>query len=158
MQNDKQQAKEAIRKLIASALCDLIAYMGSVKDPFIVGGQYSNDKLIEVFHGWLFSKKFDINGVNESTKTWVEMYQQNMLAGSKEFITPPTPKPTSEPPLGPLPPMPPKSSQTEDTVLDDGYYNGEDWKSEENRPKKWTDEGEQWKEGNDDDDENLSLA
>lgn len=162
MQNDKQQAKEAIRKLIASALCDLIAYMGSVKDPFIVGGQYPNDKLIEVFHKWLFSKKFDIKGVDETAKTWFKMYQQNMFAGSRKFVTPPEPpeppepsklsEPSepSEPPPGTLPPMPPALPQTKDDIPDDGYFNDDEWKPKEDRKKRWTEEGEDWKKGKDD--------
>lgn len=151
MQNDLHEGQEAVRKVIGSALCDFLAYLSSVKDPFITGGQYPNDKLLATFNKWLSNRKFDITGANESTKVWLLMCQQNMFSGDKNFDSP---SPTSPPPP-PLPPPPPDSppSQEDDVIPDEGYFNGEGWKSEDEQKERWQDEGEDWKEKGFNDDE-----
>jgi hypothetical protein len=151
--NKLQEHKEALRKLIGSALCDFVAYLNSIKDPIIIGGQYSNKKLLAIFRDWLLIKKFEIDGVAEEGKSWIRMCKTGIFTGPKESVTPPKPAdpaPTTPPkPPESSAPTPPVSSPTNDSSPnDDGFYTGDEWKSDGERPKSWTDEGEDWKDDN----------
>lgn len=163
MPNDPQQAKEAVRKLVGSALVDLVAYLGTLKDPIIVGGQYPNDKLVAAMRKWLFERKFDIEDINESAKTWLLMCFQGIFSGDKNFVKPPTPPKQTEPlpppqpplkqtePLPPLPQSPPHDAppppHANDAIPDDGFFKEDGWKPEEDQKERWQDEGEDWKKG-----------
>ncbi len=139
-ESEMQEYKESLRKLIGSALCDFIAYLNSIKDPVIVGGQYSNEKLLAIFRDWLLIKKFEINGITEGAKGWIRMCQEGVFTGPEGSVTPPKPAP----PAAPASPGPPTNN---DSSPDDGFYTGGEWTPDDERPKNWTEEGEDWKGG-----------
>jgi hypothetical protein len=167
--------KEATRKLLGAALCDLVAYIGSTKESFVVGGQYTNDRLIKVFREWLNERRFDIEGSSDLGKVWLDAGKQGIFC-PKEGLPPLAPKapkkPRKEPPRPPtddsvpdngcVPPgwkdgkflqeplRPPVSPADDDSEPDDGYFKEDAWKPEEDRKDNWTQEGEDWK-GDDDD-------
>lgn len=132
--------KEKVRKLIGAAILDFVTYFNSIKDPIIVGGQYSNDKLLTVFNDWLSTRNFSIKDCAPSTHKWLDMCHSGLFTG-QEVVIPPKP---SKPKL-PKPPTPTTPPHIDDPTPDDGYYNGNDWKPDAERPKSWTDEGEDWK-------------
>lgn len=143
--NDFAKKKEATRKLLGAALCDLIAYVGSTKESFVVGGQYPNDRLIKVFREWLNERRFDIEGSADLGQVWLDAGKQGIFC-PKGFAPPAAPK-APEKPLRP-PVRPPK----EDSVPDKGYFKEDAWKPEEDKVDGWEQEGEQWKDNEDDDD------
>jgi len=140
--NDFAKKKEATRKLIGAALCDLIAYIGSSKESFVVGGQYPNDKLIKVFREWLNSRRFDISEATDLTEVWLNASKQGTFC-PKEGLPPASPKAPKKP-RKPLVRPPDEASEP-----DEGYFKEDAWKPEEDRKDNWTDEGEDWKDGND---------
>ena len=145
---DFTKKKEATRKLLGAALCDLVAYIGSSKESFVVGGQYPNDRLIKVFREWLNERRFDIEGSSDLGKVWLDAGKQGIFC-PKEGL----------PPLAPKAPKKPRkplvSPPDDDSEPDDGYFKEDAWKPEEDRKDNWTQEGEDWKgdEGEKDGDE-----
>jgi hypothetical protein len=112
--NLQKQSKEATRKLIGAVLCDFVEYMESIKDPFIVGGQYPNDKIRNVFLKWLDYRNFNIANVSDSSKLFFKLCEDNVFAGLEK-----TPSTT-----------PPPSS--ENNAQKDGWQEEEeDWKEDE---------------------------
>lgn len=141
-----EKQKEILRKLIGAALSDLIAFVGSTKEPFIIGGQYKNDKLIEAFKLWLYNRKFSIDDVNrEPLKSWLNLCQRGMFTGPKGFVEPPPEKEEAKPPVQFQPDE--SSPPLDENDPDPGYFNGDEWKPKEKRKKNWTEEGEDWKDG-----------
>ena len=126
--NDSQA--KMLRKLVGAALCDFITYVESIEDPFIVGGQYPNDKFVNAFHAWLLSRKFELEGANKHVKNWIRLYQQGTFAGPKDSDTSPSENHVDKSPKSPKSPKPSKPPQEENVTPDDGYYNGDDWKPE----------------------------
>jgi hypothetical protein len=139
---DFTKKKEATRKLLGAALCDLVAYIGSSKESFVVGGQYPNDRLIKVFREWLNERRFDIEGSADLGQVWLDAGKQGIFC-PKEGLPPATPKAPKKPRKEP--PRPP----TDDSGPDDGYFKEDAWKPEEERKDNWTQEGEDWKDGDD---------
>lgn len=78
------ESKEKVRKLIAAAFCDFVAYLGKREDPFIVGGQYENKKLIEIFREFLKTRNFSANDIGDEAKNWLLFCEQNMFGGDNE--------------------------------------------------------------------------
>lgn len=139
-----KEAGEIARKLVGAALCDFVSYLTSMKDPFIVGGQYPKDKLVNVFHEWLFNKQFAIKGAHESTNTWNTLCRDGVFCPDGPVSAPPAK--TAPPPPMPLPPMP-HTPEPLDDLPEDGHFNGDEWKPESERKERWQDEGEDWKDG-----------
>jgi hypothetical protein len=135
---DFTKKKEATRKLLGAALCDLVAYIGSAKESFVIGGQYPNDRLIKVFREWLNERRFDIEGSSDLGKVWLDAGKQGIFC-PKEGLPPLTPKAPKKPR------KPPVSPPVDDSEPDDGYFKEDSWKPEEDRKDHWTDEGEDWK-------------
>jgi hypothetical protein len=140
--------KETLRKYVAAALCDFLAYVTSIEDPIIVGGQYPRDKMLSVFSQWCFDRQINIEITCDDSKLWLNSCQQGNMIGSIDAVPPPI------------------SSEIKETIpdfelIDDekgkSYFEGDEWKPEEDRPKKWVDEGEDWKKG-DNDEENAAPA
>jgi hypothetical protein len=148
MSDDFTKKKEAMRKLLGAALCDLVAYIGSTKESFVIGGQYPNDRLIKVFREWLNERRFDIEGSADLGKVWLDAGKQGIFY-PKGFVPPATPKVPKKAPREPLQPS------TDDSVPEEGYFSEDAWKPEEERKKNWTEEGEDWRgdEGKKDGDE-----
>ena len=146
--NDFAKKKEATRKLLGAALCDLIAYIGSSKESFVIGGQYPNDRLINVFRAWLNERRFDIEGASDLGKVWLDAGKQGIFC-PKGFVPPAAPK-------APKKPRKPPQASVDDNEPDDGYFKEDAWKLEEDRKDNWTQEGEDWKD--DDDDEDLQTS
>lgn len=149
---DFTKKKEATRKLLGAALCDLVAYIGSSKESFVVGGQYPNDRLIKVFREWLNERRFDIEGSADLGKVWLDAGKQGIFC-PKEGL----------PPLAPKAPKKPRkplvSPPNDDSVPDEGYFSEDGWKPEEERESDWTKTGESWKGDKDDeDDEDLQTS
>lgn len=151
--NDKRQ--EILRKYVAAALCDFFMYATSIRDPIIVGGQYPQDKMLEVFNKWCHDRKVNVRGTTaEDSELWLNSCQEGKMTGSMD-MSPPTPDIEETPPN--IKKTFPKTKKTpsknppldiEPTVTKEkGYFEGDEWKPKEDRPKKWTDEGEDWKEG-----------
>lgn len=150
MPNERmREIKEATRKLLGAALCDLVAYIGSVEPPFVIGGQYPNDRLIEAYREWLNKRRFDIEGVSESSKVWLQMCNENVFCPNG--IKPGQSETPKKPVIGEVRIDPPA-----DDVPDKGYFAEDDWKPEEEKVDGWELEGEQWKEGDDEEDTTLS--
>jgi len=145
-----ETSKEALRKIIASALADLISYIGSGKDPIIIGGQYSNERLIAVFKEWMLERKFSIAGAPETAKNWITMCNEGMFVGLDGPVAPPlTEAPETPPPTQAHPPPP----HVDEVPPEDGYFEEDEWKPETERKDNWVEEGEDWKkEGYGDDD------
>jgi hypothetical protein len=144
--DDFTKKKEATRKLIGAALCDLVSYIGSSKESFVVGGQYPNDRLIKVFREWLYERQFDIEGSADLGKVWLDAGKRGIFC-LRGGVPPATPKAPKKAPREPLQPP------TDDSVPDEGYFKEDDWKPEDEREEKWTEEGESWK-----DDEDLQTS
>lgn len=150
MPNERmREIKEATRKLLGAALCDLVAYIGSVEPPFVIGGQYPNDRLIEAYRQWLNKRRFDIEGVSASSKIWLEMCAKDIFC--PKGIKPGQSEPPKKPPIGEIRIDPPA-----DDVPDTGYFKEDDWKPTEDQKENWEDEGEDWRgdEGRKDGDQN----
>jgi hypothetical protein len=159
-----ETSKEALRKIIASALADLISYIGSTKNPIVVGAQYSNDRLITVFREWMHERKFTIAGAPETAKNWITMCNGGMFVGP-DGLTPPSPSETTQAPEPPPPtqahPSPPPPGigevklpppHADETLPDEGYFSSDEWKPEDKRKDNWVEEGEDWKKEGDCDD------
>jgi hypothetical protein len=58
----------------------------------------------------------------------------------------------TRPPEQPKPPaapsLPPTTVGPEDTLPEEGFFEGDSWEPPEDRKKKWQDEGEDWRDGN----------
>ena len=147
-----ETSKEALRKIIASALADLISYMGSVKNPIVIGAQYSNDRLITAFKEWMHERKFSITGAPETAKNWITMCNEGMFVGPDGPVAPPLAEaPETPPPIQAHPPSP--TPHVDEPASEDGYFEADEWKPEDKRKDNWTQEGEDWKkEGFEDDD------
>jgi hypothetical protein len=140
-----REIKEATRKLLGVALCDLIAYIGSVGTPFVIGGQYPNDRLIEAYREWLNKRRFDIEGVSESSKIWLEMCAKDMFC--PKGIKPGQSQPPKKPVIGEVD----ISGIPTDDIPNKGYFAEDDWKPENERPKNWEESGEGWKDKDEED-------
>lgn len=148
-----QEQKETLRKLIGASICDLLSYLSSVKDPFIIGGQYKNNKLLDIVAQWSHDRKFSLEDANESTKAWLNTCQQGFYVGPKGVIE--KPKKAQDQPKSFEKLVEDEYAKdwkeefeedgAENTPMD--YYNGDDWKPEEEKKDRWQDEGEDWKKG-----------
>jgi len=64
-----QANRETLRRFIAAAVWDLIDYLDTLDEPFIVGGQYPRDNLIRHFREWCDSRNFSV--VDADGKGWL---------------------------------------------------------------------------------------
>jgi hypothetical protein len=163
--NSKEHANKAeeIRKLIGAALCDFVGVLGESKDAFIVGGQYSRERLLVEFRSWLQDRNFNIAGSTLSSDKWVNLCNSHTFCGREGNDVTPTPTPKPKPPTPKPKPKPPKpktkpptpppagSSGVGEVFLNGDVLNGDDWKADEDKKDRWQDEGEDWKKGNEDD-------
>ncbi len=160
-----EQHKDAMRHVMAAALCDFVAHLGTRENPIVCGGSYKDDKLIASFNKWLNNRKFDISDASLGAETWLMLCVQGTFAGEKNFDSEPEPepepkpepKPEPEPKPGPEPnfePEPPiaylsepelPSTDSEDNIPEEGYFNENDWMPKEYRKKHWAEEGEDWR-------------
>jgi len=161
-----ETSKEALRKIIASALADLISYIGSTKAPIVIGGQYSNERLITVFKDWMAERQFSITGAPETAKNWITMCNEGMFVGSGVIEAPaPPPAPPTTPHVDEVEPdevepdevepdeVEPDEVEPDEVEPDDGYFSADEWKPKKERKRNWQEEGEDWKkEGFEDDD------
>lgn len=150
----KTKRVEDIRKLIGAALCDFIGVVCGAKDPFIVGGQYSDERLLAEFRAWLQDRNFNVAGATDASQKWVNLCDSHIFCGNEGEPRTPTPKPEPPTPKAKKPPPKPKTPKPPPAGMDDepkGFLNGDDWKADEDKKDKWQDEGEDWKKGSEDD-------
>lgn len=154
--NSKNDGKKAeqVRKLIGAALCDFIGALAGSKDPFIVGGQYSKERILVEFRAWLQDRNFNIAGTDASSEQWVNLCKSHAFSGREgDDRTPversPPPLPEAKPPKSKPPTSPPHGVGEQGP--EDGFLNGDEWKAKEDRKDRWQDEGEDWKKGKEND-------
>jgi len=152
---DKRQ--EILRKYVAAALCDFLVYVTSIRDPIIVGGQYPQDKMLEVFNKWCHDRKVNVRGTTaEDSKLWLNSCQEGKMTGPTD-MSPPTPNVEETPDIKKTFPKtkktpsknPPLNIKPIDTEKK-GYFEGDEWKPKEDRKKRRGNNGEDWKKGESD--------
>jgi hypothetical protein len=156
----EQQKYEQVRKLVAAALCDLVGELAAVKDPFIVGGQYSHERLLVEFRTYLQSRYINVAGATDVSARWISLCEARAFSGweggpetpiARDTPLEPKPKPKPGPPKPGTEGKPPTPPPAGDTDEEEGYLRGDAWKPEEDRKDNWQDEGEDWKKGTEDD-------
>jgi len=151
--NDKRQ--ELLRKYVVAALYDFLTYATSIRDPIIIGGQYPRDKMLRVFNKWCLDRKVNVKEITaDDSKLWFNSCQRGGMAGSMDMTTPPDVEETlpdikktfPKTKKTPIKKLPLDIESTNDTE-EKGYFEGDEWKPQEDKPKRWTDSGEDWKKG-----------
>lgn len=147
---DKRQ--EILRKYVAAALCDFLAYITSIKEPIIVGGQYPRNKMIETFRQWCFDRKINMGEItDEDAKLWLHSCQQGKMTGPTGIIPSPPKVKESPPDFEPVDDIDDVDDDSDDSDEEEkGYFEGDEWKSKEDKKERWQDEGENWKKGESD--------
>lgn len=62
----KEKSVAHARTLIAGGFADFIIYLTALADPFVVGGTYPRNRLIEAFNKWAQSRNFETGDANIS--------------------------------------------------------------------------------------------
>lgn len=135
--------REAVRRFVAGALCDLIGHLDELDDPIIVGGRYPKDRLILAFYEWCEQRGVSVK--DPDATGWLTACKSGALTAQDGPTRPPK---RPEPPAPPAPPEP--EVEPEDNVPEEGFFEGDSWKPPEEPKKPWFKQGEDWK---DDDDE-----
>lgn len=70
---------EALRKVVAAAVADVITILRLLPDPIIIGGQYPDDKLLRAVAAWAHERNFSLS--NPDTESWLKACQSGMVSG-----------------------------------------------------------------------------
>lgn len=133
--------RESVRRFVAGALCDLIAHLDSLDDPIVVGGRYPKERLIRAFYEWCEERGISVK--DPDATGWLNACKSGALTAQDGPTRPPEKPKPPEPPA-----RPERKEEPEDNVPEEGFFEGESWKPPEDRKKNWSDEGEDWRDGN----------
>lgn len=79
-----KKSQEQLRGIVAAALCDLVAYLASYPDSFVVGGQYPKDKLVLAFTKWKLARKINTTITDKEAMDWLNICNYGFLNNSDE--------------------------------------------------------------------------
>lgn len=72
---------EALRRIIGAAMSSLLAHLSNTTDPFIVGGQYPDTKLVEAVKICLKKLNFKMDPDNPAIEPFLNMCKDGVFEG-----------------------------------------------------------------------------
>jgi len=74
---NRPEQNENARSLILGALVDFLEHLNTLEAPIVVGNDYPNDKLIDVFKEWTEQRNVSLKTINKPA--WLKLCEQGFL-------------------------------------------------------------------------------